>query len=1472
MAKKLTQAKAEEMLHNPPHGKPLTDKQRRFFGAIAGGAPVKLEHGGKVVCPNCGHSWSKSTSSKKDMYVCHICGNSNVPKAQNGIEGTMGGLTDKGFNYNGAWGGPSMQVGGEIGTQPEDLDIKEIDAFEKAYTNSPRFAELSKKQGDSRKMTQKRRDVINNFDINKDIIRIPEGVPHVEDGKFYLSSDLGDWPNYSDVNAHELGHLPYSTGDLNFPKKTFKEIQSRNKEFIKKKKTGKTDENIEHDIAPNEVRADKNQLLFQLKKLGIYDATKDGDIKQEQLDKFKESGEWNRLQRLYDDKDILWLINSVAMNSPSSFSNYMAMGGSIPGAVGFTYARTGSIPSNGPYAKKTKASAQNGMEMKFYQEGLDWKPRNISRDGSVIPQAQVGTMVTPLDFTKPLGTLEGVSDVMSAPARTATYILTGKYQDPSQALGINNPIGAFITDAILDPTNLIGIGAAGKVAKVANSAKSVVRNAARNVINDAIVIGQHLDKKYIYPRVFKKEIEELKRVHELAPKRYASPEATKRLKGVFNVDPATMEQPMLTFEPHIGSHYSALTNNINVDLRQVNRLKRTELTSPKGVYEHEYGHFLQREADRNSESYLNKVKKYEKNLAKYNSPDNQKLLRDKNEWYKSLFSPGNKPVPIARPTLIDKYASRVYDVNPATGEMRNLPTSEIAKQNALYFPYRNVEQTAHLREMRQGMIDKGYIKNEYDPISRTTIRKFIEENPKDRISSFTSPNNKNRIKGLEKIFRNLPVVLPAVGVGAAAATQQKKEGGVIKDDLGQWAHPGEITEIQGDTMATHGYGDIPLWVEPNVGEPRLVQPNTGTHKFPGATKFKETPVSKKWLEKYVPKAQSGIVHVKDSSGKITDYDVNSDEYKKLYESGKLASYDEKNDVYVFPDLPEIKVTAPKKYDYEGCVSGVCHNYASQNNMSLEEFRKLNNVYGDAWEVMNNAYGEDVQLNPKDYSNLKVNDLVSLSRKQFKTDKEKGIPESNQHVGRVSKIVDGIPYVKHYVGDRYYEEPINNINEFTQYTPSRIKRLSQFKDLTYGKSNFNFDKDYTPNTIENEVFSGIKDKKNIQDILRLNSDEYDDLAKLAYGIIGAESAFGKSKRTAYRMVVPDFLQKLVKVTDDAVRNKDVYDENINNLSQGYASIKESSLHGVGDNTGKLNAKEVRDKIKSGDYKNLERTNNYLYQALQKFGLNPDNLEDGESSFKALMSALSWYKKRNPNATNDQLLKMYTGKKDISKYKNNVNKYIKNIDNVLGNSEESSTFDNLLGEVSSGANKVNNAIKNSFSSAIGAIRDISPLSVNKNQFIADLLGSKAPITKKSLSDAEYNTLVDIVKSNVAKDKFSLEYGDYNTSSNKNDDVGGGKTSLDKLLASDPNYALKTLLGQANIRKVGKDKYVIEDTFDYNDQGKSFGVVDDLAKRGPSAYALVRSLGRNYGSGNNQGSKVQIPIDLSKKKNGGWLDKYK
>jgi hypothetical protein len=77
--------------------------------------------------------------------------------------------------------------------------------------------------------------------------------------------------------------------------------------------------------------------------------------------------------------------NTKGRNYSPAWGGQFAMGGSIPGAVGFTYARTQDpAPSNGKYAKKTLASAQNGQEMKFYQEGLDWKPKSISKNGKVI--------------------------------------------------------------------------------------------------------------------------------------------------------------------------------------------------------------------------------------------------------------------------------------------------------------------------------------------------------------------------------------------------------------------------------------------------------------------------------------------------------------------------------------------------------------------------------------------------------------------------------------------------------------------------------------------------------------------------------------------------------------------------------------------------------------------------------------------------------------------------------------------------------------------------------------------------------------------------------------------------------------------------------------------------------------------------------------------------------------------------------
>ena len=89
----------------------------------------------------------------------------------------------------------------------------------------------------------------------------------------------------------------------------------------------------------------------------------------------------------------------------------MAMGGSIggatqgiPGATGFMYARvSGSTPSKGEGRNKvykTDASAENGKEMKFYQEGLDFKPKSISKNGSKVIKDDRGQWAHPGEITE----------------------------------------------------------------------------------------------------------------------------------------------------------------------------------------------------------------------------------------------------------------------------------------------------------------------------------------------------------------------------------------------------------------------------------------------------------------------------------------------------------------------------------------------------------------------------------------------------------------------------------------------------------------------------------------------------------------------------------------------------------------------------------------------------------------------------------------------------------------------------------------------------------------------------------------------------------------------------------------------------------------------------------------------------------------------------------------------------------------
>lgn len=172
-----------------------------------------------------------------------------------------------------------------------------------------------------------------------------------------------------------------------------------------------------------------------------------------------------------------------------------------------------------------------------------------------------------------------------------------------------------------------------------------------------------------------------------------------------------------------------------------------------------------------------------------------------------------------------------------------------------------------------------------------------------------------------------------------------QEGGIIKDDRGQWNHPGEITEISGNTMATHGYGDIPLYVVPDKGKPRLVQPNSGIQKFPGAKKFTEYPIAQDG-ETFTKNVDNSLQYQKDwmnsprykemlnksTENDWIDRDYAEDRLKNLKELTKSKSYNIRESEDEYGPIGEEANSNPD--------TGVINIYKGGRNLPGEEEENL----------------------------------------------------------------------------------------------------------------------------------------------------------------------------------------------------------------------------------------------------------------------------------------------------------------------------------------------------------------------------------------------------------------------------------------------------------------------------------------------------------------------------------------------------
>jgi len=511
MAKKLSQAKAIEMLKNPPHGMALTDKQKQYFTDVATAEPPPLAKMG---------GWLEKYNDGGPVQP-----NYNDAQASTGPGYVGTGYDTTGRNYSPAWGG-QFQNGGflqkaksfpviediekinehglkvpdweAMTKQAKQLGAKQVRTkhgatiifdnnwevtgatdpdpelaklqmggslpgavgFTYARTagaapSNGKYAKKTKASAQNGNKLQKIKTSSEKFmsgwmnspmynkmvdasinaspdqqdDIKRILSRDSELNNFVSNPKSFVYSDLNaDKPWYSfdkvegeyskdshniaidknidnnkgfETGVHELSHAIDRAG-VNIPKADVLKMWKYQKEHEKEKGSitkffddPSFNEYVGH---PTETRARLNAIRALGKEQDVYDPFKE-KIDKSKLDKIKSSGiresQLDQLRKIYNDDQIIDMLNSVSKNN----SNI--------------------VPQ-----------AQNGKEMSFYQNGLDWKPNNISKNGSVIKDDR-GQWAHPGEITEINSnniTMEGVEEPLVGISNTGHV----QYMEPEK--------------------------------------------------------------------------------------------------------------------------------------------------------------------------------------------------------------------------------------------------------------------------------------------------------------------------------------------------------------------------------------------------------------------------------------------------------------------------------------------------------------------------------------------------------------------------------------------------------------------------------------------------------------------------------------------------------------------------------------------------------------------------------------------------------------------------------------------------------------------------------------------------------------------------------------------------------------------------------------------------------------------------------------------------------------------------------
>ena len=114
-------------------------------------------------------------------------------------------------------------------------------------------------------------------------------------------------------------------------------------------------------------------------------------------------------------------------------------------------------------------------------------------------------------------------------------------------------------------------------------------------------------------------------------------------------------------------------------------------------------------------------------------------------------------------------------------------------------------------------------------------------------------------------------------------------------------------------------------------------------------------------------------------------------------------------------------------------------------------------------------------------------------------------------------------------------------------------------------------------------------------------------------------------------------------------------------------------------------------------------------------------------------------------------------------------------------------------------------------------------NVRQFVYDLFGGSETLTEQDLKQEEKEALKNAALRAQSQGKKAIEYADYGTQAagqSQYADVGGGGGALDFVTkVFDPEYSMKTTIGQARIEQDDEGNTIIVDRYNFNDSDDKF-----------------------------------------------------